>query len=189
MHEIDVVAQSEPGHQVPEMVLAGEQVGRGRHMDENIDVGGVHSGVGDGGEARPERQITVEQAAVSAASLALSAEVVVQPPLMDAEVSDDPLGLQGPDHPGERDGGTGESPRWRPGGPARTNPHPNRDRHARPQPRNRDTSHRIHLLPSVGAKSTSPRFAIIIGRLDRPNRGGSPSLHLVSRIEPQLTTL
>ena len=94
--EVDVPAQSELGRQEPEVVLAGDQVGRGRHMDQDVDFGGVDPGVGEGGAPGSERQITVVEAAVGAAPLASPAEVVVQPPLMDAEVLDDPLGLERP---------------------------------------------------------------------------------------------
>ncbi len=96
MDEVDVAAQSELGHEEPEMVLAGDQVGRGRHMDQDVDVGGVDPGVVERGTPGSQCQITVEEAAVGAAPLASSAEVVVQPTLMDAEVFDDPLGLERP---------------------------------------------------------------------------------------------
>ena len=78
------------------MVLAGEEIGRGRHMDQDVDVGRVHSGIGQGGAPRPQRQVTVEQAALGPAPLAPPPELVVQPPLVDAQMSYDPFGLEGP---------------------------------------------------------------------------------------------
>ncbi len=96
MHEVDVAAQSEFGHQEPEMVLAGDQVGRGRHMDQHVDVGGLDPGVVQRSTTGSQCQISVEKAAVRAALLASSAEVVVQPTLVDAEVFDDPSGLERP---------------------------------------------------------------------------------------------
>ena len=94
MDEVDVPAQSELGRQEPEVVLAGDEVGRGRHMDHDVDVGGVESGVDEGGAPGSQRQISVVEAAVGPAPLAPPAELVVQAPLMDAEVLDDPLGLE-----------------------------------------------------------------------------------------------
>ena len=96
MDEVDVAAQAELGHEEPEVVLAGDEIGRGRHMHQHVDVRGVDPGVGERGTPRSQRQITVVEAAVGSAQLAPSAEVVVQPALTNAEVLDDPLGLERP---------------------------------------------------------------------------------------------
>ena len=88
--------KSELGHKEPEVVLAGDEVGRRRHVDHDVDVGGVDAGVDEGGLPGSERQIPVVEAAVGPAPLVPPAELVVQPPLVDAEVLDDPLGLEGP---------------------------------------------------------------------------------------------
>ena len=137
----------------------------------------------------PQRQIAVEDPAVGAAALAPPAELVVQPPLMDAEVFDDPLGLEGP---AVRANGTKVLENLLVGDPAVRQVRPdarNRDRHADPNPG--------IVAPAIESTSYPPRAPSPPAHVsrsssdvsDRPNRGGSPSLHLVSRIEPQLTTL
>jgi len=56
----------------------------------------VPAGAGEGGATRSGRQISVGKAAVGSAPRAPVAELVVQPPLIDAGVFDDPLRLEGP---------------------------------------------------------------------------------------------
>ena len=96
MDEVHIPTQSELGRQEPEVVLAGDEVRRRRHVDQDIHFGGVDLGVDESGAPGSERQVTVVQAALGPAPLASPAELIVQPPLMDAEVLDDPFGLQWP---------------------------------------------------------------------------------------------
>lgn len=96
MNKIGVGAQAELGHEEPEVVLAGDEVRRGRHMDHHVDLLGVQPRVDEGGAAGSERQVTIIESALGPAPLAPSAELVVQPPFIDAKVLDDPLGLEGP---------------------------------------------------------------------------------------------
>ena len=56
MDEVGVPAQPELGREEPEVVLAGDEVRRGRHMDHDVDVGGVDAGVDEGSAPGPERQ-------------------------------------------------------------------------------------------------------------------------------------
>ena len=78
------------------MVLTGDEIGRGSHMDHDVDVGRVDPGVGEGIAPGSESEITVVEPAFGSASLASSAELVVEAPFMDAEVLDDPFGLERP---------------------------------------------------------------------------------------------
>ena len=51
MDQIGVPAQPELGHQEPEVVLAGDEVRRGGHMDQDINVDRLEPSVGEGGAA------------------------------------------------------------------------------------------------------------------------------------------
>ena len=64
-------------------------------MNHDVHVSGVESGVGKCGAPGSDRQITVVHAAFGPAPLLCPPELVVQPSLVDAEVFDNPLGLQG----------------------------------------------------------------------------------------------
>lgn len=96
VNEVGVGAQSEFGHEEPEVILAGNEVGSGRHMNHDIDLDGLQLGINQGGTCRPERQIPVIEPAIGPGSLAPPTELVVQSPFVDAEVFDHPLGLKGP---------------------------------------------------------------------------------------------
>jgi hypothetical protein len=65
-------------------------------MDQKVDLSGVDPGVGEGSVPRSKRQITVVEASIGSTKLAVPDEVVVQSPLMNPEVLDDPLGFEGP---------------------------------------------------------------------------------------------
>jgi len=120
-------------------------------MDHDVDVGGVESGVGEGGAPGSQRQITIEEAAVGTAALAPSPELIIQPPLMDAEVPDDPLRFKGP---AVRTNGTEVLEDLLVGDPAvgqvGTDAH-QIDRDFGAEPRNRRISHRVTSRPSCSA--------------------------------------
>jgi len=78
------------------MVLAGDEIWRGRHVDQDVYVVGFDPGVDECGAAGSKGQITVVEAAVGPAPLVPSPELVVQAPLVNAEVSYHPLGLERP---------------------------------------------------------------------------------------------
>ena len=42
VYEVHIPAKSELGRQEPEVVLAGDEVGSGRHMDQDVDVSRIH---------------------------------------------------------------------------------------------------------------------------------------------------
>jgi hypothetical protein len=65
-------------------------------MDQDIHFGGVDLGVDESSAPGSERQVAVVQAAFSPAALVAPAELIIQPALMNAEVLDDPFGLQWP---------------------------------------------------------------------------------------------
>jgi hypothetical protein len=65
-------------------------------MDQDIHFGGVDLGVDESGAAGSERQVTVVQAAFAPAPLVAPAKLIIQPPLVDAEVLHNPFGLQWP---------------------------------------------------------------------------------------------
>jgi hypothetical protein len=94
--EVGVGTQAELCREEPEVVLAGDEVRSGRHMDHHVDLVGVQPGVDQGGPAGSERQVTVIESALGPAPLASPAELVVQSPFIYAKVLDDPLGLKGP---------------------------------------------------------------------------------------------
>jgi hypothetical protein len=94
MDQIGVPTQSELSHQEPEVVLTRNEVGCGGHVDHEINVGGPKPSVGKGATAGSEGQIAVEHPPFSPAPLTCSAEVIVQPPFIDTEMSHDPLGLK-----------------------------------------------------------------------------------------------
>ena len=52
MDEVDVAAQAELGREEPEVVLAGDEIRRGGHVDDHVHLGGVDPGVGEGGTTR-----------------------------------------------------------------------------------------------------------------------------------------